>query len=301
MKKSNVKILILIGIPASGKSTWAKEYVRHNADYIRVCRDDFRSMLKDAQVCENKIEDMITALVDATIAKALAKKLSVLVDNTNLKAKYITPIIDKFRYQADIDFRIFDISLSKAIERDSNRAAKVGAGVIEKMHKQYLFLIDSFDFQPLKMAKRPMRKRVVSDLPAAVIFDIDGTLAEMGDRSPYDWDQVYKDELNECVAEQILWHQSRGREILIVTGRDASCCKITEEWFELYSISGYKMFMRPADDFRKDTIIKREIYNNHIKGQYNVLCVYDDRLQVLDMWVEEGLFTFNVNQGQVDF
>lgn len=303
MKKDNLKILVLIGVPASGKSTWAKEYVRNHSDYIRVSRDEFRLMLKNAQICENKIEDMITALVELTIGNALSKKLNVLVDNTNLKAKYINAIIDKFKYQADIDFRMFDISLSKAIERDNGRESKVGEGVIKKMYNDYKALIDTFDFQPRKMVKnRPvigMSKN--SSLEDAVIFDIDGTLAHMGDRSAYDWMSVYKDNVNDFVAEQVKLHKSIGRKILIVTGRDAVCRKVTEEWLEMYGIEYDEMYMRPKDDFRKDTIIKREIYDNEIKDNYNVICVYDDRLSVIKEWNRLGLFVFCCNQGLVDF
>jgi predicted kinase len=58
-----LEVLVLIGIPGSGKSTWAKDFVSNNSDWIRVNRDDFRDMLKTSQTCENKIEDMITGLV----------------------------------------------------------------------------------------------------------------------------------------------------------------------------------------------------------------------------------------------
>jgi len=303
MKKNNLKILFLIGIPASGKSTWATDFVKYNDEYIRVSRDDFRKMLKNAQVCENKIEDMITSLVDSTIGHALSKRLNVILDNTNLKMKYITPIIEKFRYQADIDYRVFDISLDKAIERDSNRDAKVGAEVIKKMFKDYKVLIDTLDFQPIKMGKRIPIKLKKSENREGVIFDIDGTLAHMGDRSPFDWDKVYKDDLNKFVFEHINFHKGLGRVIIFVTGRDASCRKETQEWFEMYGLdaSEYSMYMRPKDDFRKDTVVKREIYTNDIKDNFNIVCVYDDRLQVLEMWNQEGIFTFNVNQGQINF
>jgi hypothetical protein len=68
-----------------------------------------------------------------------------------------------------------------------------------------------------------------------------------------------------------------------------------------YEIEFDMLFMRPENDYRKDTVIKREIYQNEIEGKYNVLAVYDDRLQVLDMWYEQGIFTFNVNQGNLNF
>ena len=301
--KANLKILILIGIPGSGKSTWAKDYVKYHDDYIRVNRDDFREMLKSAQVCENKIEDMITGLVNQTIENALMKRLNVIVDNTNLKVKYINDIIEKFKYSADIDYRVFDVSLDKAIERDSNRDKKVGAPVINKMNKEYKILMDSFDFQPVKkIAHRPaVKPDFTSKLPEAVIFDIDGTLALMGRRGPFDWMQVYKDDVNEIVVEQLQFHKSKGRKILVVTGRDEVCREVTADWLELHGIEFDEMYMRPKDDYRKDTIIKKEIYQNEVVGKYNLLCVYDDRLQVLDMWYDQGVFTFNVNQGNHNF
>jgi predicted kinase len=301
MKK--LEILILIGIPGSGKSTWAKDFVRNNSDWIRVNRDDFRDMLKTSQSCENKIEDMITGLVSDVISSSLSRKLNVIVDNTNLKIKYINAIIEEFKYSANINYRVFDISKDKAIERDKGRDKKVGALVINKMYKDYKILVDSFDFQPVnKIEHRP---NVIPDfeskLDDVVIFDIDGTLAHMGKRGPFDWMKVYKDDINEIVSEQVEFHKSKGRKIFVVTGRDEVCKKVTEEWLELYGIEYDKLFMRPKNDFRKDTLIKKEIYENEIVGKYNLLAVYDDRLQVLDMWYDQNVFTFNVNQGNHNF
>ena len=303
MKKDNLKILILIGVPASGKSTWAKEYVRKHPNWVRVNRDDFRSMLKDAAMCENKIEDMITSLTFQVINSALMKRLNVIVDNTNLKRKYIDEIVERFKYQADIDYQVFDISLKKAIERDLSRDAKVGEGVIRKMYENYKTLVDSFDFQPVKKIEhRPtLIPEFYSTLPSAVIFDIDGTLALMKNRGPYSWEKVFNDDINLIVAEQVNYHKSRGRKIILVSGRDEVCRKETQDWLEFYEISYDELHMRTKDDQRKDTIVKRELYQNHIEGKYNVLCVYDDRLQVLEMWNNLGIFAFNVNQGNIDF
>ncbi len=301
MKK--LEILILIGIPGSGKSTWAKDFVRNNSDWIRVNRDDFRDMLKTSQTCENKIEDMITGLVSDVISSSLSRKLNVIVDNTNLKIKYINAIIEEFKYSANINYRVFDISKDKAIERDRNRDKKVGALVINKMYKDYKILADSFDFQPVNKIER--RPNIIPDfeskLKDVVIFDIDGTLALMGKRGPFDWMKVYKDDINEIVSEQVEFHRSKGREIFVVTGRDEVCRKVTEEWLELYGIEYDKLFMRPKNDYRKDTLIKKEIYENEIVGKYNLLTVYDDRLSVCKTWHNLGVFVFTVNQGLFEF
>jgi predicted kinase len=125
-----LEVLVLIGIPGSGKSTWAKDFVSNNSDWIRVNRDDFRDMLKTSQTCENKIEDMITGLVNDVISSSLSRKLNVIVDNTNLKVKYINSIIDTFKYSASINYRVFDISKDKAIERIITEIKKVGKLVI---------------------------------------------------------------------------------------------------------------------------------------------------------------------------
>jgi hypothetical protein len=55
--------------------------------------------------------------------------------------------------------------------------------------------------------------------------------------------------------------------------------------------------MRKADDYRKDSIIKKEIYDNDIFPRYNVLFVYDDRNQVVEMWRGLGVKVFQVELG----
>jgi hypothetical protein len=216
--------------------------------------------------------------------------------------RYLTAIIEKFKYSADIHFRLFDISVKKAIERDNDREEKVGEGVIKKMHKDYLALFDSFDFKTVKQHRGVyVQPDFESKLPQAVLFDIDGTLALMGNRGPFEWHNVDRDILNKIVSEQIQFHKSFDRKIILVTGRDESCRQLTKDWCEFYGIEFDEMYMRPAGDGRKDTVVKQEIYESYIKDTYNVLCVYDDRLQVLDMWFKQGVFTFNVNQGQLAF
>lgn len=301
--EKNLKIIINIGIPASGKTVWAKNFIRKNPNYVIIGRDSFRLMLRNEQVCEPKIEDLITDLVIKSVHAALRKKLNVIIDNTNVKEKYIRQFIEEFKYSADVEYQLFDISLDKALDRDKNRAASVGEDVIKKMYNDYQILINSFDFEPV--SKTDNRPRITPDfkneLPPCVIFDVDGTLALMGERNAYDLMKVYKDDLNEIVAEQIEFHRSKGRKIIILSGRENISQKLTEDWLEMYNIKYDEFYMRQENDYRKDSIVKKEIYDTHIKGKYNVIAVYDDRLQVIDMWYEEGIFTFNVNQGQISF
>jgi predicted kinase len=148
-----LKVLILIGVPASGKSTWSLDFVRKNPDWVRVSRDDFRFMLKGQPVCDPKIEFLINTLQDTVILDSLEKGLNVVIDNTNLKKKYIEHFAKLVQPYASVEFQVFDISLNEALERDESREKKVGKEVLERMFKQYENLVDSFD-----PSGRPMKK-----------------------------------------------------------------------------------------------------------------------------------------------
>ena len=65
----------------------------------------------------------------------------------------------------------------------------------------------------------------------------------------------------------------------------------------LPDLTYYQLFMRKTDDFRKDAIVKEEIYQGEIEGKYNVLCVLDDRNQVVEFWRSKGLSCFQVAEG----
>ncbi len=302
----NKEINILVGIPASGKSTWSKDFIRNNPDWVRINRDDYRFMLRNESFCEPKVEDMITKLVFNATREALKKKLNVILDATHVRVKYIEQIIEEFKYEADIKYQVFDISVSKAIERDNARDKKVGEEVIKNMFKNYQDLMGSFHFQPQKMIRqRPQIKpEWISSKPNAIIVDIDGTLAHMGNRGPFDWHKVGVDDVNSVVrflVESITKRSDQDMEIILLSGRDSSCRKETEDWLDFYQVPYNQLLMRKQDDFRKDNIIKEEIYRNNIEPFFNVLFVIDDRLQVLEMWNKIGLFTINVNQGNIDF
>jgi predicted kinase len=145
-----MKIMILVGIPASGKSTWAKDFVNQNPNWIRVSRDDYRLMLKNQQICDSKIESLINVILNQTITTSLVLGYNVIIDNTNVRKKYINQFIEEFEHLANIEFKIFDIPLEKAIERDNHRQFKVGEDVIKRMFDSYMNLIKTFNFLPIQ-------------------------------------------------------------------------------------------------------------------------------------------------------
>lgn len=305
-KSKEPHVIINIGIPASGKSTWSKEFVKNNKNYVRVNRDDMRLMLQSTQMMENKDEAVLSNVINDIIVKYLSAKRNVIIDNTNLKERYLVEFINLCKdYTTNIEFRIFDVPLKTALERNSKRDAKVPNDVIEKMYKDYLVLLDTFDFSNIKKYYNDgfqYNVKNVDKKEEAYIFDIDGTLALMNDRrGAFDWHKVHLDDVNIIVKEQANNLHKLGYKIIILTGRDGVCEQLTKDWLELHEICYDLIYTRPQNDFRKDSVIKKEIYNNYIKDKYFVKAVFDDRLQVLKAWNEIGLFTFNVNQGNKEF
>ena len=85
--------------------------------------------------------------------------------------------------------------------------------------------------------------------------------------------------------------------IIIVTGRKDDCKAETLKWLSDNSVPHDLVFMRKSDDNRPDYIVKREIYEEYIKGKYNVKFVLDDRSQVVREWRELGLKCLQVAEG----
>jgi hypothetical protein len=218
----------------------------------------------------------------------------VIVDDTNLHEKHIEAIKDiaelyesTKKDKLKIIIKDFEITVSEAIERDSKRLNPVGAKVIKDMANRFI----KPEIQKIKW----VQKR-----PTAAIFDVDGCLAKMEGRSPYEWDKVDQDKANLPIVDLVDKYYG-SVEVIILSGRDGSCREKTEAWFAENGIKYNHFFMRDANNNEKDSIIKQRIYEEKIKPYYNVLFVVDDRLQVCRMWHNLGLTLLRVGDPDADF
>ncbi|RKW71875.1 phosphatase domain-containing protein [Galactobacter caseinivorans] len=129
------------------------------------------------------------------------------------------------------------------------------------------------------------------ELPTCWIFDMDGTLALMGGRSPYDMGRVSEDQPHSPVvqlAQALAAHPGVDR-MVIASGRNERARRGTETWLVFHGIPFDALYMRPDDDQRRDDVVKEEILDREILTRYRVLGVVDDRQQVVDMWRRRGL------------
>jgi hypothetical protein len=142
------------------------------------------------------------------------------------------------------------------------------------------------------------------ELPGAIIVDIDGTMAlnDTGHRTPYEYDKVLDDEPNWPVIDVVnAVYATLRYSIVYVSGRPEYCRRDTEAWLDLYAPDGM-LFMRAGEshkkmDRRSDVEVKREIFDTHIRHEFNVHAVFDDRARVVQMWRSLGLTVFQVADG----
>lgn len=291
-------VTILRGLPASGKSTYAKDLVKANPGmYKRINRDDMREML-DGYHFSKSNEKFVKKLRDWLILEALRDGKHVIVDDTNLSQKNINRITDlannyrkRTGEQVKIEIKEMPIEVEEAIARDAKRERPVGRRKIEKLHRQFYAKED-------KKGRGPYYMEQDKALPKAILCDIDGTLAIIDGRSPYDATLCEQDALNEPIANIVKAEYAAGTTIFLFTGRKDSTQTQTLNWLKKFEIPYHKLVMRKHEDVRKDAIVKTEFFDAHIRDQYFVKYVLDDRNQVVDMWrLDIGLACLQVNYG----
>lgn len=145
----------------------------------------------------------------------------------------------------------------------------------------------------------------------AIIVDIDGTIAIRNPegnqldrhgndkvRSIHDYSRVSEDQpcwpIINLINDYLSAHPHV--RVLITTGRPETCFDDTWNWLRKY-IQFDKLIMRPEGDFRGDDIVKQELYDEHIKPEYEVLYAFDDRNRVVDMWRRNSITTLQVAFG----
>lgn len=306
-----------IGLPGSGKTTVTKEGMKQNGNLMRVNRDDLRKMLFNKWA--GRKEQVITAAETATIKAAVLAGFDIVIDDTNLNPNTQN---EWKRLAKSLDVKIEEVSylhvpIKTCINRDRVRGplAHVGRAVIENMALQYNLIPKPPEDQPV------------------VIFDVDGTLADCSHRKIYlnlckncnESEETHLVDGLECenfipgkkdhkifyglvhldppITTVIEWVREcslAGYYVLIVSGRPTNMAgDATELWLSNKNVPYKHLFMRKADDFRDDSMVKQQILDRilaWIPKEQIKFCV-DDRPRVIRMWKSNGLKVYDVGPG----
>jgi len=145
-----------------------------------------------------------------------------------------------------------------------------------------------------------------------VVCDIDGTISKVGNRikyleqSPKDWDAFYgacgEDEPNHTILNMLRTVSMR-YTIVWCSGRRESCRKDTNTWMDKFGWGIYfiHILLRKDDDFRSDTIVKKELLDNYLSEngytKDDVAFILEDRSSVVKMWRDAGYTCLQVAEG----
>lgn len=295
--KTNMQpiLLMLKGLPASGKTTYARKLLSgeekfegangEKMKWKNITKDDLRAMIHAGKHSSDLEKDIILAR-DILIRTYLSAGYSVISSDTNLAPKHEVRLKQIAEQQGAKFFsKFFDVGVDECIKRDIRREHPVGAEVIENMHAQFI--------RPTLTVKQD------PNLPHAFIFDLDGTLALLNGRNPYDASTCENDLLNTPVAELLdTLCRVEGNDIILMSGRNEDTRPQTEAWLKKYNVPYTALFMRPSDNWIHDGLMKRQLFMDNVYGKWYIKGVFDDRERVIRAWRDLGLQCYQVADGK---
>jgi tRNA uridine 5-carbamoylmethylation protein Kti12 len=147
-----LKLILMKGLPGSGKTTWAKLYQKDHPNTKRVNRDELRAMLDDG-VWSRENEEFVVEQEQFLVTMAWMNEYDVIVDDTNLapktlamweehaeNQKHVTCACGKERGVEIIVQDFTNVPLDVCLKRDAGRHGKqkVGAEVIKRFYNDYV-------------------------------------------------------------------------------------------------------------------------------------------------------------------
>ena len=148
----------------------------------------------------------------------------------------------------------------------------------------------------------------------SIIFDLDGTLANMEHRRKFitgemgfkSWKQFNspaqcaKDTPIESTVNLARMYKDAGYRILIFTGRDGIAELVTRQWLKDHNVPFDRLVMRPQGNHRPDTEMKTKWLNEEFGNESwktEVKAVFEDRDKVVKMYREMGIQCYQVSEG----
>jgi predicted kinase len=309
------------GLPGSGKTTYAKRWVSEDTLHrSRLNRDDLReTMHGGAHGYVRELENAVSFAHKGAVRTLLLAGRDVITDDMNLQNKQLKAWME-LANEVGAGFAVVDLTnvpLETCIERDLERKVfklghHVGADYIKAKHQQFIagrkYPLPMPELKKADFGPVPQPYVVPLGKPKCILVDIDGTMALMNGRGPFDWHRVGEDLRNQPIVNLVTWIQDYryerdglDLEVIFMSGRDEVCRVDTARWLQLAGFGTNSLYMRPSlpDGVQqpKDSVVKLELFNEHIRDNYDVQFVLDDRTQVVDMWRLLGLTCLQVAPG----
>ena len=289
------KVLILQGIPASGKSTFAKALVADSRGlWKRLNKDDMRAMLDDS-VHSKENESFVEQLRDMMLFEALKAGKNVIIDDTNLwerPIERVKKVVEQFqkthRTKVEIEIKSFEADLSTCIERDSQRVPSVGATVISKLYRQHI------------LSKEELYSYSDKDesLPPTLVCELDHVIAILSQRGLQDIFLCENDLVHQPIKELLDIYRAANYKIILLTQRPETYRRQTQNWLYYNRIEFDELLMYPSG--AKGIRVKKELYEQHILSKYQVKLALETQQEATDLWrLELGIPCLQVGYGDL--
>lgn len=292
------KAIITRGYSGSGKTTFAR-----SLGIKMVSRDDLRTTLFGAVgkvVLSSEQETEVTRVQRQIIMDTLDSGQDIVIHDTNLNPKFLNQLCSWINLNGH-DFEIENLFVTEdvCIERNVLRADhdRVPESVIRAQSQKYPFVKwaepENKPFHP----KPYVRPHIDEEVPFAFGFDLDGTLAHMDGRDPYDTHLYDTDIVDIPLRALTLMVHCSGGTVIIFTGRSEDHREVVEEWLADNDVPYDKLIMRKSGDMRNDAIVKSELFDEFVAPHYDFLGQFDDRDRVVKMLRRKGIKVFQVAEG----
>ena len=135
-------LLIMVGLPGSGKSTWAKRYTRGYPSYQIISTDDIRRQLYGDAAIQGEWRDIwrrvIQQLSEGYQAITQGQASGVIYDATNVRRRHRREFVQtarRYGYRPVVAVWM-DVPLATCLMRNRARSRQVPTEIIEKMYRQ---------------------------------------------------------------------------------------------------------------------------------------------------------------------
>lgn len=293
------EIVILVGPPGSGKSTYCSTVL---SSHYRISQDD-----------QGKTEHW------SNFNKALSLGKSIVIDRMNFnkeqRDKYLNAALLSSSAPYKTKIVVFHVPANTCLVRCNKRQdhptitnSQDASKAIDMFFRKYQRVSDSEADSVIRLGWDGSKDN-------AIVCDLDGTLCNIDHRMPFlagkvadseetqkkDWKSFFSNIPNDVLnpwCAQILWKFEDSTKILFCSGRPDDYRASTQQWLINNQLGSHPLLMRRRNDFRKDDIIKEIILEFELKTRYDILFWLDDRRQVVDKIREHGIVVLQCCAGE---
>jgi predicted kinase len=135
-------IYILIGAPASGKSTWSRSILSKDSSFVVISTDDLIEQYGAEEGLNYseawpKYNGKATAVAKQKFASAVSSNSNIIYDQTNMGKKKRQSILSNVQDYYKIAV-VFDVDTKELFRRNKERAEKTGKNIPEHVIKDML-------------------------------------------------------------------------------------------------------------------------------------------------------------------